>query len=69
MLRLFDLSTLCILLASFLLLAACTTERMTGDKRTIPGYSQAGSIGWNWNQKPHGGTDEKSSETPAEPDK
>lgn len=56
--------------ATLLLLGGCTTERMTGTKPgagPVPGYKQEGSIGWNWNQIPHGGSDEKSSATPAEP--
>lgn len=50
-----------------LTLSNCTTDRMTGQKTgPIAGYSQQGSIGWNWNQTPHGGSDEKSSQTPEE---
>lgn len=56
--------------AALLLTVGCTTERMTGVKTVdgqVPGYKQEGSVGWSWNQTPHGGSDEKSSRSPAEP--
>lgn len=31
------------------------------------GYSSTGSIDWNWNRIPQGGSDEKSSSAPPEP--
>lgn len=65
-----SVSVILLLGAALLLVAGCTTERMTGTKPSagqVPGYKQEGSVGWSWNQTPHGGSDEKSSQSPAEP--
>lgn len=46
------------------LLGGCST---TGGQKSSGNISSTGSVDWNWNQTPHGGSDEKSSSAPVEP--
>lgn len=46
-----------------LLVGAC----VTAGKMSVSNGTSVGSIGWDWNQTPQGGSDEKSSTSPEEP--
>lgn len=54
-----------------LMVAGCSSTSMESESRATPllGRSKVTvrSEPWTWNRTPHGGSDEKSSQTPSEP--